>query len=767
MDQQQLREFEARCIQEEQPFCSAACPIHVDVRAFMACMAKGDTRGARRVLDRTMPFAEIVGRICDQPCRKSCKRGEIGDPLAIGSLEKFCVSTVPAVIKPPNLPAKGGSVAVIGSGLSAMTAALDLARKGRNTLILTCDETIGGTLRTYGEEILPAQSLAAAVETLDYYGVGIQFGCSLNKEFLEIIRQDHDAVYLDRDCTDLHALAVDCVHPDPLTLAIGTQGCFAGGGCTENGYSIIKQVEDGRRASLTIERYLQKVSLTAQREREGACGTRMHTVTRGLASLPEVIPFDPQSGFTAEEASLEAARCIQCQCMECVKECTFLQEFNDYPKRLVRKIYNNEAIVQGTRSANKMINSCSLCGQCQVICPNDFSMADVCLATRKNMVAKSVMPPSAHDFPLEDMQFSLSNFFAMTRHQPGSESSRFLFYPGCQLAGSAPETVERTYLHLTEQLSGGVGLMFGCCGIPAHWSGQQELFAQTMRNFLSDIEEMGNPVIITACSSCYSVFKEFAPDVPLRSLWQVLEDIELPEQRGLIPQQPMTIYDPCTARHEPEIRKSVRYIAKKLGISIEEHQFSGELTDCCGYGGLMQFANPDIGGKSARAKGQRSVHDGLAYCSMCRDNMASAGKRVAHLLDYLFPTAAQKDPVLRGNPGFSRRHENRARLKQHLLTILWHEEPDMTPEYKNIQLIIQPQVMELLNTRHILEDDIQKVIFQAEQTARRLVDPKTGHFLASFKPVRVTYWVEYEPHNHGFIIHNAYSHRMILPGDVK
>ncbi|MBU0962191.1 MAG: amine oxidase, partial [Proteobacteria bacterium] len=160
-------------------------------------------------------------------------------------------------------------------------------------------------------------------------------------------------------------------------------------------------------------------------------------------------------------------------------------------------------------------------------------------------------------------------------------------------------------------------------------------------------------------------------------------------------------------------------------------------------------------------------HDGLAYCSMCRDNLASSGKRIAHLLDYLFPSADPEDPTLRRNPGFSRRHENRARLKQRLLTTLWHEESDMTPEYKKNELFITPLIMELLNSRHILEDDIQKVIFQAEQTGRRLVDPESGHFLASYKPVRVTYWVEYEPGMQGFIIHNAYSHRMSLPGDVK
>ncbi|MCK9294316.1 MAG: 4Fe-4S dicluster domain-containing protein [Desulfobulbaceae bacterium] len=767
MDQPQLRKLEATCIQEEAPQCSAACPIHIDVRAFMGCLAGEDWRGARRVLDRTMPFADIVGRICDEPCRKDCKRAEIGDPLAVGRLERFCVTTTPMVLKQPRLPAKGGRVAVIGSGLSAMTAALDLARKGRNVVLLTADEEIGGSLRDYTEEMLPARVLAGAVEILDSYGVTIQFGSSLHKEFFAIVRQDYDAVFLDKDLAGLASLPVDCTQPDPLTLAVGQDGCFAGGGSTENGFSVMKQVEDGRRAALSIERYLQKVSLTAQREREGACPTRLYTVTSGIPPLPEVLPADPAAGFTRQEAVREASRCIQCECMECVKQCAFLQEFNDYPKRLVRKIYNNEAIVQGTRTSNKMINSCMLCGQCTVICPHDFPLATVCRTAREDMVAKSTMPPSAHEFALQDMEFSLSEFSALARHQPGRDSSRYLFYPGCQLAGSSPAGVEQTYLHLTTHLDGGVGLMLGCCGIPAHWSGRQELFRQTRQALQAEVGRLGDPLIITACSSCYAVFKEFAPQLRQQSLWQILEKMELPAPKTAVPPQPMAIHDPCTVRHEPEIRASIRNLVKKIGIATKEQPYAGELADCCGYGGLMQFANVPLGEKAARAKGLRSDLDGLAYCAMCRDNIAASGGRIAHLLDYLFPSAGQEDPLLRPNPGFSRRHENRARLKQHLLTTLWQEEPAMAPAYKNIKLVIAPQVMELMNKRHILEDDLQKVIHQAEQTGRRLVDPENGHFLASFKPVRVTYWVEYQPGKQGFIVHNAYSHRMILPGDVK
>jgi len=767
MEQLQLRDLEARCIQEEQPFCTAACPIHVDVRAFMTSLAQGDLRGARRVLDRTMPFPEIVGRLCDQPCRPFCKRGEIGDPLAIGRLEQFCVSNTPTILKLPQLPAKGGKVVVIGAGLSGMTAALDLARKGRPTTLVSPLPSIGGSLRCSPDSVLPQTVWSQAVVLMEGYGVSLCTSAPLDQESIEALIGSHDAVYFDWDEIDPAQVPLRVGTPDPLTLALDRDGCFGGGGSRPGrGYSVIQQVEQGRRAALSIERALQKVSLTAQRDKEGSCATRMVTVTKYFAPAAEILPADPTSGYTAAEVRSEAGRCLRCECMECVKQCVYLREYKEYPKTLIRKIYNNQAIVQGTRNANKMINACSLCGQCTQICPNDFPVASVVRTTRQGMVASHHMPPSPHDFALEDMRFSLSKLCRLSRHQPGTSGSRYLFYPGCQLAGSAPEAVKRSYAFLSQHLQGGVGLMLGCCGIPAHWAGQEELFRQTLDDLILEVRRMGNPTLITACTSCLAVFKEFAGGLAMTSLWELLDGLQLPTPSLIQPPGPLTLHDPCTARHQNELRRSVRNLCAKLGLDIVENECSNELADCCGYGGLMQMANPPLGRKAATVKAERSLLDGLAYCAMCRDNLAATGRPVAHLLDYLFPQTAGGDPLARANPGFSQRHENRARLKADLLASLWQEHAAPVPEYKKIRLILSQEVEDLLNGRHILAEDLQRVIHRAETTGSYLVNPANQHRLACFKPVRVTYWVEYEPTGRGYRIHTGYSHRMQLP-EVK
>ena len=59
----------------------------------------------------------------------------------------------------------------------------------------------------------------------------------------------------------------------------------------------------------------------------------------------------------------EAQRCMQCECMECVKVCEYLKHYKGYPKKYIREVYNNLSIVMGTRYSNQLINSCA-CAVC-------------------------------------------------------------------------------------------------------------------------------------------------------------------------------------------------------------------------------------------------------------------------------------------------------------------------------------------------------------------------------------------------------------------
>jgi len=765
MDQQALRDLEYRCIQEEPPWCTAACPLHVDVRTFAGSIGQGRWEDAWKVLHKHMPLPGILGRICDAPCEARCKRREAGDAVRISTLERACVQTDPPALRIQSLPAKGKSVALAGSGLSSLTAAWDLARKGYAVTVFEALTLPGASLRRFDPQRLPAAVIDEGTAILTRLGVRFEFGCNPNsKDVAHRCLNSFDAAYLGLDAVtgegwDVERDSGGRIRIDPKSRETSCAGLFAGGQTD----SPVWLVAQGRWAATSIDRYLQNVSITAGRDKEGPYETRLFTSLVDVAPEPAVIEADPDRGYSPVEAEAEARRCLQCECMQCVKVCAYLERFRAYPKKYAREVYNNLSIVMGEHKANRLINACSLCGLCQRVCPNDFAMQDLCLQARRAMVDNGKMPPSAHEFALLDMTFSQGERFALARHQPGRGASAHLFFPGCQLCASAPGQVEKVYAHLRSELPGGVGLMLNCCGAPAHWAGRRELFEAQTAQIEAQWNALGKPRLILACSTCIRIFKDHLPMLPTVSLWSVLE-VNRPDAMvtGIV--RPLAVHDPCTTRYETELQDCVRRLLSEAGLEIEELALGRDETECCGFGGLMQNADPELSREVSHRRSGRSDSDYIAYCAMCRDNLAAAGKRVIHLLDLFFPDPRQSDPALRPRPGWSRRQENRARLKARLLEKLWNEVPDEMNAHQTIKLEISPEVAERLDSRRILVEDLQQVIQHAEASRERLFHPASGRYKAAYAPYKVTFWVEYTPAADGYVVHNAYAHRMEVLG---
>lgn len=756
MDREQVRQWEAQCIQEQAPACSTACPMHVDARKLTECVRKADFKGGLAILAGAVPLPLILANICDHPCQQQCRRNEVGEAIRIQSLERACAEFGGAVKTQAAFARKSQRIAIAGGELSGVSAALFLAGKGYDVTIFETAPVLLNSLRGLEESLLPTSAITADLDALLQLNVNVNCDssvlCESGSSDLDSLVQEFDAVYI--EAREEYALHFPTVI-DPLTLSTCHSKVFAGSAL--NKLSPIFQVYEGSVAAISIDRFLQGASLTANRENQGPYRSRLFVNTKGEIPSSAVQPAVPNRGYSREEAQQEAERCFPCQCMECVKVCEYLKQYGSYPKRYVREIYNNECIVMGMRKSNRMINSCALCGLCTTVCPESLSMADVCLDARRGMVQKGKMPPSAHDFALRDMAFSTSDAFALVRHQPGFDSSRFAFLPGCQLSASSPEHVTSCYAHLRDSISGGVGLILGCCGAPALWAGEESFFKQALQAMTGAWEHLGRPQLITACSSCYRVLRDHLPQIPIEPLWRHIHLERISPAPVSETARTLAIHDPCSTRNMPEVEDGVRNLLSQLGIAVSELNERGQST-CCGYGGLMQFANPELADKTVVRRAQESSADFLTYCAMCRDRFAHNGKRALHILDLVFGGESGADPAARLDPGFSRRQENRAHLKTRLLRDLWGEQ-EVAVE-PSLQLVISEEVRALLEKRMILIEDVCKVVAHAEETREKFEDPATGHILASYRPSCVTYWVEYSIGEKGFVVHSAYSHRM-------
>lgn len=777
MDQNQLFEQEKKCIQDDPPGCTSGCPVNADTRSMIAAIRDSDYSSGLEVFRKSVLFPGIISRICSQPCLKYCKRSELDDPISIRALEKICYDN--GTVLPRNFivpPLKSQKIAIIGAGLSGLTAAFELSQKGFRIEVFEAEGFTGGRIRSLSAGIIQQEIIDDDFSILEKLPVEIKLNTTVGVipesdiSFSDLC-SEYDAVYIAAGSKE--RIIKESWFPgetgndftiDDQTLSTTISNVFAGGGLRNDpaGLSAIFSISDGKKAAVSIDRFLQNASLTANRVKEGSFETTLYTSTEGVVSRPVTPMSDPENGYNISEALQESERCLLCECLECVKVCEYLAHYKSYPKRYVREIYNNLSIVMGMHRANKMINSCSLCGLCAEVCPNNLHMGEICIEARRMMVDKGKMPQSAHDFALRDMAFSNSEEFLLNRHQPGTAASKTVFFPGCQLSASYPVHVKKLYQHLCKSLDGNVGLMLGCCGAPADWAGCENLFAETVSDFEQRWIDMGKPYVVTACPSCFFMLKQGIPDIPIETVWTVLDRAGLPgsdsEQKS---PKKLAVHDSCTTRFEADIHTSVRNIIIKKGHQIEELPGNRHKTVCCGYGGLMIYANREVAHEVINKRVKESGTDYVSYCSMCRDNFAAHDKRSFHLLDLIFG-AADDIAAEKISPGYSQRQENRSKLKKTMLRELWGEQvEEILPEVK---IRVPENVQKVLEDRMILVSDISAVISYAEKTGNRLKNNDTGRYIAYHQPLKVTYWVEYSDEGDSFVIHNAYSHRMEITG---
>lgn len=719
--QEELHQREAVCTREEPPGCQAACPLHLDMRAVCGHEARGDFKKAAAVIRQTTPFLYLLARTCSAPCQKACTLSRLGEGVRVRDLELACaLYGGPAGGSRFLIPRKNKKVLVAGDGIFALACCRELGKKGYEVHWHTACASFQAPLLELG---LSPEEAAADLSEFSTLRITREAAEKFSGETLEDWSCRADAF---------------CVSPELVFGRLPENG-FTG----PAGRETVWILAAARYAAMQADRYLQGASPEGLEEPK-VYESRLHVTLDGITGSRAVTG---QGALTREMAAEEAARCIQCQCLECVKGCVYLQEFKRNPRGAIREIYNNLSIVMGNHMANGLINACDECGQCKAACPEGFDYPDVCRIARRTMVETGKMPPSAHEFALLDQEFSNGEAF-LARPQPGYETCRYLFFPGCQAAAVSPRTVEITYRRLREELEGGTGLLLGCCGAISRWAAREELLQEALEKIRAAWESMGRPEILCACPTCLKNLRELT-SLPARGVWEVL--LELGTEP--VTDQRVSIHDACGAREDGEIRAQIRRFAEALGCRVEEMPFAGELSPCCGYGGLVRYANPKMAEKKAAFASGRSEHRILTYCMACRDQFQRAGKDSIHILE--LACQVEPGPV----PDLSLRRANRLKLKEKLQRELWKEEGRME---EMLPVIYMEGAREEMDQRMILESDVNAVLKAYESSGEAVEDPEKGWLAASLRLGNVTFWVKFTDTEGCYRVYGAYSHRMTV-----
>lgn len=444
---------------------------------------------------------------------------------------------------------------------------------------------------------------------------------------------------------------------------------FVAGDASGESVIAIQALATGRRAAQSVIRFLRGEDLRSGRELidTWTYETKLQmpvdwdAITGQREDMQELNPkkricsFDEVAlGYTKEEAEREAARCRQCECKLCMKECIMLNDYTECPKSLFKKY-----LEEGYENLDHMIAySCNECSQCTLKCPKEFNMKGIFTALKEDYAEKNnglvpleILKESDRTQEKEcgDEYCTRVDGSLQKKEVPKKQKTKYVFVPGCTVSAYSPKGVENIVKHLKECLGHeNVGALLQCCGKVTRFIGETEKFEERNKKAIDILDDMGAEVIITVCPSCYKVFKETAKNQKVIAYWDLMKNlIGIPETArgiGIGSDVVFNIHDSCVTRDETSHHESVRWVLDELGYNWTEIERNGKNTRCCGVGGMVCSSNPELYERVyTRRANDFDQHNIVTYCGSCRGTMQAAGKDAVHILDLLFGPKYTKD----------------------------------------------------------------------------------------------------------------------------
>lgn len=367
-------------------------------------------------------------------------------------------------------------------------------------------------------------------------------------------------------------------------------------------------------------------------------------------------------------ASLDACT----RCGECIPVCPVLSAGEEHATAFVKieqlrhewrheeggllgplgRLLGREKAVDPGRMAAASYD-CTLCGHCAQVCPVQIDTHHLWLSQRRQLsqagLAPSPVQATAETVgrtgniagrPAEDRLSWLSNLDGQGR--PAPDGADVLLFVGC-LSALYPQafSLPQALLPLLQGLGLRVAILGPeevCCGFPLYIGGRVEEAVDLARRNAEAIRSSGAPLVLTSCPSCYHALKHWYPEwlgEPLGP--RVLHAVELLAERAddLRPAprpQKVTYHDPCDLGRRQGIYELPRDLLRRVpGLELVEMAANRESALCCGGGGDVEMARPELSRAMADRRFAQALETGaeavVTTCPQCLRALNAAARR--------------------------------------------------------------------------------------------------------------------------------------------
>lgn len=366
------------------------------------------------------------------------------------------------------------------------------------------------------------------------------------------------------------------------------------------------------------------------------------TVERDPAFADRLAPMSPR-----------IRRCIQCG--TCSASCPTAFAMNYTPRqvwRLVQLGFVEEVL------SSQTFWLCTVCKSCQVRCPRGIDIMDAMVALKEWATRDGIQVPER----LETLGDTVTKHYNISGDDnadrliwsenlpepplgvdPLRETAEVVYFVGC-VGSFYPRTYSIPQALVQVMDRGGVAFTTlgggeWCCGYPLYVAGMRDRMIGLAQHNVEQVRAVGAERVVCACPSCYYAWSHLYPGMVDTTGLEFLHAtellVDLLDGNGLAlgaVEEVVTYHDPCDLGRKSGVYEAPRKVLDAIpGLELREMSMNREAALCCGGGGDVETADPDIPVAVATNRMAQVQATGARYvasaCQQCKRTLQEGARK--------------------------------------------------------------------------------------------------------------------------------------------